>query len=83
MPVVEQPINPGISMRLLIPSALLLACLGFAVADDLSTLGGATFKNAQVIRYDADGVVVKHDGGTNHIFWKDLPVTARQRSLIK
>jgi len=66
-------------MRLLILPAFLLACLGFAVADDLSTLGGAAFKNAQVIRYDADGVVVKHDGGTNHIFWKDLPATARHR----
>jgi hypothetical protein len=63
----------------LILPAFLLACLGFAAADDLTTVGGGTFKNAQVIRYDADGVVVKHDGGTNHIVWKELPATARQR----
>jgi hypothetical protein len=66
-------------MRYSILPAALLACVAFASADDLTLIGDKTLKNAQVLRYEADGVVVKHDGGTNRIAWKDLPPATRQR----
>ena len=48
-------------------------------ADDITAADGTVFKNAVVIKYETDGIMVKHDGGTNRIVWKDLPAGARQR----
>jgi len=48
-------------------------------ADDLTTADGTVFKNAQVIRYETDGVVIQHEGGTNRIDWKSLPAAVRLR----
>ena len=45
----------------------------------ITTHGGRVYKNAEVIRFEADGPVIKHDGGTNQIAWKELLPAARQR----
>ncbi|PYM11306.1 MAG: hypothetical protein DME18_14365, partial [Verrucomicrobia bacterium] len=66
-------------MRRVIRVVLLFACLGFACAEDITTHGGRVFKNAEVIRFEADGPVIKHDGGTNQIAWRELLPAARQR----
>src|SRR5438128_1390514 len=66
-------------MRYLNLFILLAACASCAGAEDISTTNGELFKNAEVIRFEADGLVVRHDGGTNRIGWKELPAAARQR----
>ena len=48
-------------------------------ADDITAVDGTAFKNAAVIQYEPGGIIVKHDGGTNRIAWKNLPAQARQR----
>jgi hypothetical protein len=53
-----------------------LSCLR---ADDLTTADGTVFKDAQVIRYETDGVVIRHAAGTNRVDWKSLPASARGR----
>ncbi len=63
---------------------ILLCLLLFAIADpvrpeDITTRDGEIFKNAQVIQFEAGGVILKHEGGTNRIVWKDLPPAARRR----
>src|SRR6266480_7030289 len=58
---------------------LLAACASFAGVEDITTNGGKSFENTEVIRFQADGLVIKHDGGTNWIGWKDLPTPTRKR----
>ena len=33
-------------------------------AEDITTRDGRVFKNASMVKLEADGVVIKHDGGT-------------------
>jgi hypothetical protein len=66
-------------MRLIIRVVFLLASVGFAVAEDLTTNDGLVFKNASVVKLEADGVVIKHAGGTKLVAWKDLSAPVRQR----
>jgi len=58
---------------------LLLSWPRFIQGEDLQTNGGTVFTNAVVIRYEAEGIVVRHDGGTNRVAWKQLPAPTRQR----
>ena len=51
----------------------------FVQGEDLQTSEGTVFTNAAVIRYEAEGIVVKHDAGTNRVAWKQLPAPTRQR----
>ena len=48
-------------------------------ADDITTSDGHVFKNASVIKLEADGVVIKHDDGTKRLAWAELPAPLRQR----
>jgi hypothetical protein len=60
---------------------LVCACcpIGFAHAEDITTRDGRVFKNASAVKFEADGVVIKHDGGTKQIAWAELPAPLRQR----
>jgi len=66
-------------MRPVIFFVLLVACASFTRAEDITTTDGKVFKNAEVIRFEADGLVVKHEGGMNRIAWRELSVAVRQR----
>jgi len=66
-------------MRSVILFVLLVACASFAGAEDITTNDGKRFKNTEVLSFQADGFVIKHDGGTNRIGWKDLPTPTRKR----
>ena len=66
-------------MRPVILSVLLVAGATFARAENITTTEGKVFKNAEVIRFEPAGLVVKHDRGTNWIDWKDLPTATRKR----
>jgi hypothetical protein len=58
---------------------LLLSGPRFIQGEDLQTSDGTVFTNAAIIRYEAEGIIVKHDGGTNRVAWKQLAAPARQR----
>src|SRR5437867_8244536 len=60
---------------------LVCACcpIGFAHAEDITTSDGRVFKNASVVKFEVDGVVIKHDGGSKQIAWAELPAPVRQR----
>ncbi len=59
---------------------LLCACCPLGLhAEDITTGDGRVFKNASVVKFEADGVVIKHDGGTKQIAWAELPAPLRQR----
>ena len=61
--------------------SLFCACctVGFAHAEDITTSDGRVLKNASAVKFEADGVVIKHDGGTKQIAWAELPAPLRQR----
>ena len=61
---------------------LFLACAWVTVkleAEDITTNDGRVFKNATVVKFEADGVVIRHDGGTKQVAWSELPAPLRQR----
>jgi hypothetical protein len=69
-------------MRHVILVVLLLACRWCPAcvrAEDITTNDGRVFTNVEVARFEADGIVIKHDGGTNQIAWKELSASLRQR----
>ena len=66
-------------MRHAILFVLWAGCAVFAETEDISMTDGKVLKNAEVIRFEADGPVIKHDGGTNHIVWNDLSPAVRRR----
>jgi hypothetical protein len=61
---------------------LLLLCSCYPIglhAEDITTGDGRVFKNASVIKFEAAGLVIKHDGGTKRIAWAELPAPLRER----
>jgi hypothetical protein len=59
---------------------LLCACCPLGLhAEDITTGDGRVFKNASVVKFEADGVVIKHDSGTKQIGWAELPAPLQQR----
>jgi hypothetical protein len=48
-------------------------------AEDITTGDGRVFKNVSVVKFEAVGVVIKHDAGTKRIAWAELPAPLRQR----
>ena len=70
-------------MPLILSAVFLVASASFAVADDLTTNDGLVLKNAAVVKVETAGVVIKHEGGTKLVAWKDLPEPVRQRYLTE
>lgn len=59
---------------------LVCACCPIRLhAEDITTSDGRVFKNASAVKFEADGVVITHDGGTKQIAWAELPAPLRQR----
>jgi hypothetical protein len=64
----------------LIPATILaLAVLQFAVADDFKTINGKEYKNAEVSRVEADGIVIKTKTGISKIYFVELPKDVQER----
>src|SRR5437764_12391846 len=66
-------------MRHAILFLLWAGCAVFAQTEDISMTDGKVLKNAEVRQFEADGPVIKHDGGPNHIVWNDLSPAVRRR----
>ena len=64
----------------LIPAMVLtLAVLQFALAEDFKTIHGKEYKNAEVSRVEADGVVIKTKTGISKIYFIELPKDVQDR----
>ncbi len=57
--------------------ALLSATL--ALAEDFKTIKGKEYKDASVIRVEADGIVLKTKAGISKVYFVELPNDVRQR----
>ena len=65
--------------RILLILGSCLVRLGCLRAEDITTVDGTTFKHAEVIQFEADQMVIRHDGGTNRISWKELEPGSQRR----
>ena len=66
----------------LIPATLLaFAVLQFAPAEDFKTINGKEYKNAEVSRVEADGIVIKTKTGISKIYFIELPKDVQERFL--
>jgi hypothetical protein len=68
----------------LIPATVLaLALSQFALADDFKTINGKEYKNAEVSRVEADGIVIRTKTGISKIYFVELPKDVQERFLPK
>ena len=68
----------------LIPATVLaLAVLQFSLAEDFTTINGKEYKNAEVNRVEADGVVIKTKTGISKVYFIELPKHVQERFLPK
>jgi hypothetical protein len=66
----------------LIPATVLaLALSQFALADDFKTINGKEYKNAEVSRVEADGIVIRTKTGISKVYFIELPKDVRERFL--
>ena len=64
----------------LIPATVLaLTVLQFALADDFTTIHGKEYKNAEISRVEADGIVIKTKTGISKIYFIELPKDVQER----
>ena len=64
----------------LIPATVLaLAVLQFARAEDFKTIHGKEYKNAEVSRVEADGIVIRTKTGISKIYFIELPKDVQDR----
>ena len=59
--------------------AALLAALQFTVADDFKTINGKEYKNAEVSRVEADGIVLITKSGISKLYFTELPKEVQLR----
>jgi hypothetical protein len=50
-----------------------------AVAEDFKTINGKVYKDATVIRVEADGIVVKTQSGVSKVYFAELPKDVQER----
>jgi hypothetical protein len=68
----------------LIPATVLaLALSQFALADDFKTINGKEYKNAEVSRVEADGIVIRTKTGISKVYFIELPKDVQERFLPK
>ena len=53
--------------------------LSLALADDFKTINGKEYKNAEVSRVEADGIVIKTKTGISKIYFVELPKDVQER----
>lgn len=50
-----------------------------ALADEFKTVSGKEYKNATVSRVEADGIVIKTNGGISKVYFTELPKDVQER----
>ena len=67
-------------LAVLIPATVLaLAVLQLALAEDFKTIHGKEYKNAEVSRVEADGIVIRTKTGISKIYFVELPKDVQER----
>ncbi len=64
---------------LIAAGTLVIAGVVSVAADEITTLSGKRFTDAQALRLEGDGIQIKHSGGTDHVAWSDLPPALREK----
>ena len=64
---------------LILATVLALAVLQFALAEDFKTIHGKEYKNAEVSRVEADGIVIRTKTGISKIYFIELPKDVQDR----
>ena len=59
--------------------AIIALCVSSALADDFKTVNGKEYKNAEVSRVEADGIVIKTKTGISKIYFVELPKDVQER----
>src|SRR5437762_2679998 len=63
---------------------ILIGCFAsIALADDFKTINGKEYKNAEVSRVEADGIVIRTKTGISKIYFIELPKDVQERFLPK
>ena len=60
-------------------TVLAFAILQFARAEDFKTIHGKEYKNAEVSRIEADGIVIRTKTGISKIYFIELPEDVQER----
>ena len=60
-------------------TVLAFAVLQFALAEDFKTIHGKEYKNAEVSRIEADGIVIRTKTGISKIYFIELPKDIQER----
>lgn len=58
---------------------LVLLSAAFALAEDFKTIRGKVYKDATVIRVEADGIMLKTKTGISKVYFVELPNDVQQR----
>src|SRR5262245_20023209 len=63
------------------PALAILATLSasLALAEDFKTINGKEYKDATVIRVEADGIVLKSKTGISKVYFIELPKDAQEK----
>ena len=64
-------------------TVLAFAVLQFALAEDFKTIHGKEYKNVEVSRIEADGIVIRTKTGISKIYFIELPKDVQERFLPK
>jgi len=64
---------------LILAMVLALAISQFALAEDFKTIHGKEYKNAEVSRVEADGIVIRTKTGISKIYFIELPKDVQER----
>ena len=64
---------------LILAMVLALAVSQFALAEDFKTIHGKEYKNAEVSRVEADGIVIRTKTGISKIYFIELPKDIQER----
>ena len=64
---------------LILAMVLALAISQFALAEDFKTIHGKEYKNAEVSRVEADGIVIRTKTGISKIYFIELPKDIQER----
>jgi hypothetical protein len=61
------------------PAILASLYASIALADDFKTVRGKLYKDATIIRVEADGIVLKTKTGISKVYFVELPVDVQER----
>jgi hypothetical protein len=77
---VKRQYRRAMKPAVLIPATVLaLAVLQFALAEDFKTIKGKEYKNAEVSRVEADGIVIRTKTGVSKVYFVELPKDLQER----